>query len=105
MATIEITADNFSQTVEKGLVFLDFWASWCGPCRRFGPVFEDASNRYPHIKFGKVSTETQPEIAQRHNIMSIPTVVVYRNGKQVMTQIGAMDKTDLDRLIARAQEV
>ncbi|MCN9245023.1 thioredoxin domain-containing protein, partial [Streptomyces sp. RY43-2] len=84
MATIELTAENFGEAVAgSDITLVDFWAAWCGPCRRFGPVFERFSERHPGVLFGKVDTEAQPALAQAFRISSIPAVVAIR-GKAVL---------------------
>lgn len=104
MATIELTDRNFEETVDaEGITLVDFWASWCGPCRMFGPIFEEASEQHPDVTFAKVDTEAQQALAGSLGIMSIPTLMIFRDGVLLFNQAGALPATALEDLIGQAQ--
>jgi thioredoxin 1 len=101
MATIELTDDNFTTHVEDDdILFVDFWASWCGPCLQFAPTYEAASEANPDITFGSINTEEQSQIPAQAGIRSIPTLMVFREGMLVFSQPGALPPAALDRVIA-----
>lgn len=102
MAT-ELTAADFESTIAEGIVFIDFWASWCGPCRSFAPVFEAVSQANPDITFAKVDTEAEQFLAQQLSIMSIPTLMIFRDGILLFNKPGALPKDTLEDLVSQVR--
>jgi thioredoxin 1 len=108
MPTIALTKENFEETIvakdgEDKIVFIDFWASWCGPCKMFGPIFEAAAEKYPEILFAKCNTEEQQELAGMFQIRSIPTLMVFREGLAIFQQAGALPAEVLDDLVTQVK--
>jgi thioredoxin 1 len=106
VATVELTQENFNEVVGKdGLILVDFWAEWCGPCKMFGPVFEKSSEEHGDITFGKVDTEAQVELAQAFDIRSIPTLMAVRDGVVLYSEPGALPAANLEDLIGQLRAV
>ena len=106
MSTIELTADNLESTIASNdIVLVDWWASWCGPCRMFAPVFEEAATQHPDIVFGKVDTEANQQLAGMAGIMSIPTLMAFRENVLVFSQPGALPAAALDDLIGKVRDL
>ncbi|WP_345755222.1 thioredoxin [Bifidobacterium bifidum] len=104
MATVQLNAQDFEKTItDNNLVFVDFWATWCGPCRAFGPTFEAASEENPDIVFGKVDIDANQDLASAAGIQAVPTLMIAKQGQIIFKQAGALRAEDLDDLIAQAK--
>jgi thioredoxin 1 len=105
VATVNLTDVTHDETVKDGIVLIDFWAAWCGPCRSFAPVFERVSQRHPDATFAKVDTEQEQELAGRYGVTSIPTLVIYRDGIPVFGQPGALPEAALEDILGQVREL
>lgn len=107
MATINVTGEEFDKVVikDEGIVFVDFWAAWCGPCRMFGPIFEEASNNYPDITFAKVDTDAEQQLAGEAGISSIPTLMAFRDGILVYREAGALPASQFEQLVKAVKDL
>ena len=104
MATVQLNSQDFEKTItDNNLVFVDFWATWCGPCRAFGPTFEAASEENPDIVFGKVDIDANQDLASAAGIQAVPTLMIAKQGQIIFKQAGALRAEDLDDLIAQAK--
>jgi thioredoxin 1 len=102
---VTMTQDNHDTTIAEGIVLIDFWAEWCGPCKRFGPIFEKVAEQHPDAVFAKVDTEAEQDLAAQYGVTSIPTLVVYRDGIPVFGQPGALPEQALLGILDQVREL
>ncbi|HKK06285.1 MAG: thioredoxin [Gammaproteobacteria bacterium] len=106
MATVELTKENFEETITSNdFVIVDFWATWCGPCQSFAPIYEEVSEKHPDVVFAKVNTEEQQELAAYFQIRSIPTLMMFRQQVIIFSEAGALQGSALEELIGKAKEL
>lgn len=104
MATVDLTTENFTSTIkDNDFVLIDFWASWCGPCQRFSPIFSKVSEQHPDVVFGKLDTEAEQQIAGSLGIQSIPTVMAFNRGNLVFNQAGLLSPGQLEQLVSQVK--
>ena len=105
MAVVHITNETFEKEVmqAEGKVLVDFWASWCGPCKMFGPIFEDVANQQEGVVFAKLNVDEQEDLARQYKVMSIPTVIVFQKGQPVRKSVGVLSAAELKELIQAAK--
>jgi thioredoxin 1 len=104
MATVALTTDKFKATIEKnGIVFVDWWAEWCGPCRAFAPIYEKVSEENRDITFAKIDTDKEQQLAAAFGIRSIPTLMIFRDGVPLFAQPGALPQSDLEELVGKVR--
>lgn len=106
MATINLTSENFKETIDNnGIVLVDFWAEWCGPCKMFAPIFQEVSEKYEDIVFGKVNTEEEQQLAAMFQIRSIPTLMIFRDQIVIFAQPGMLPGSALEEIIQKARDL
>lgn len=106
MSVLELNKQNFKDTIEKNnIVFIDFWAPWCGPCKRFAPIYEAVAQKYQDVKFAKLNTEDEPEIAAQFEIRSIPTLMIFKEQDVIFYQPGMLPEDVLGELVEKAKEI
>ena len=106
MASVELTKENFEDTImNNDMVFVDFWASWCQPCKQFEPIYEELSEQYPEIVFGKVDTENEQELAGHFGVRSIPTLMLFREQVVIFQEAGVLPKEGVENVIQQARDL